>query len=63
MTVGDKKEESLFDIPLKQKIKVAINYWRFRLCSHGGVKVTIAWYWHLFAPIGLLIHIRDKCVE
>lgn len=55
-------EMTRYDIPLKQKIKAAINYWRFRLCSHGGKKVGIACYWHLFAPLGWLMHVKDKRV-
>lgn len=52
-------EMTRYDIPLKQKIKAAINYWRFRLCAHGTKKVGIACYWHLLAPFGWLMHIKD----
>ena len=53
-------ELTSYDIPLKAKVRAAINYWRFRLCSHGGRKVAIKWSWHLFAPFGWLMHLKDK---
>ena len=53
-------EMTRYDIPLKQKIKAAINYWRFRLCAHDSKKVGIACYWHLFASFGWLMHLKDK---
>lgn len=53
-------EMTEYDIPIKQKIKAVINYWRFRLCAHGDKIVAIKWYWHLFAPLGLLMHMNDK---
>lgn len=55
-------EMTRYDIPLKQKIKAAINYWRFRLCANGTQKVGIACYWHLLAPFGWLMHIKDMRV-
>ena len=55
-------EMTRYDIPLKQKIRAAINYWRFRLCACGSKNVGIACYWHLFAPLGLLMHVKDKRV-
>ena len=55
-------EMTIFDIPLKQKIKAAINYWRFRFCVNNGKKVGIASCWHLFAPFGWMMHIKDLMV-
>lgn len=53
-------EINQFDIPLKEKIKAAINYWRFRLCYQGtGEYPKLFSYWNLFAPIGWLMHIND----
>lgn len=56
-------EMTQYDIPLRQKIKSAINYWRFRLCANGSKRIGISWFWYLFAPLGLLMHIRDKRIE
>lgn len=53
-------ELTQYDIPHIQKVKAAINYWRFRLCSHGKKDVKIAFFWHLLAPFGLLMHLNDK---
>ncbi|MCF0199232.1 MAG: glycosyltransferase family 2 protein [Bacteroidaceae bacterium] len=51
----------LFDltVPFKQKLKAAINYWRFSFCaSRRGV--GIASWGKLLAPIGWLMHLYDK---
>ena len=48
------------DIPLKQKVKAAINYWRFAACLPAGTTAPqLPWYWRIFQPIGLLMHRRD----
>lgn len=50
----------LLDIPFVQKIKGAINYWRFRFCSkHCEHKPEICGGWLWTAPIGLLMHLKD----
>jgi glycosyltransferase involved in cell wall biosynthesis len=50
----------LLDIPFVQKIKGAINYWRFRFCSkHCEHKPKICGGWLWTAPIGLLMHLKD----
>lgn len=48
-----------FDIPLKVKIRSAINYWRFRFCgsSHKFPLLSLKWFWTL--PIGWAMHIND----
>lgn len=48
-----------YDIPLMQKVKAAINYWRFyqHPRCHG---VKVAWCWHLLRPLGLAMQMRDK---
>ena len=48
-----------YDIPLREKVKSAINYWRFRLCSKAQNKPQIPWYWHWTMPLGWLMHWRD----
>lgn len=53
-------EMNQLNIPFKDKIKAAINYWRFRLCYQGtGEYPKLFSYWNLFAPIGWLMHIND----
>lgn len=53
-----------YDIPLKIKIKSAINYWRFYFClsiekrRQGKVKLALIWYMFLF--LGYIIHVLDK---
>ena len=61
------------DVPLKTKIKSAINYWRFRFASPTGGKATgrrvsgndwegaskLKWYWNWVMPIGAVMHIVD----
>ena len=50
-----------YDIPLKEKIKAAINYWRFRLCSqstHAMQRLPLLW--NILMPIGWAMHLRDK---
>lgn len=50
------------DIPFLQKIKAAINYWRFWYCAEAGVLgiPKVKWYWQCVRPIGLLMYLRDK---
>lgn len=48
------------DIPLKQKVKAAINYWRFAACLPAGTTAPhLPWYWRICQPIGLLMHRHD----
>lgn len=47
------------DIPLKQKVKAAINYWRFAACLPKGAAPQLPWYWRICQPIGLLMHRHD----
>ena len=49
-----------YDVPLSQKIKAAINYWRFRLCSKGQKPIPhLPWWWNWVMPIGWLMHMKD----
>lgn len=48
------------NIPLAQKVKAAINYWRFRFCMANGVeKPILPWYWNWTAIAGWIMHIND----
>lgn len=53
------KEMLSFNIPLKDKIRSAINYWRFRLCGspHKFPKLPLKWLWTM--PIGWMMHLND----
>ena len=53
-------ELNSYNIPLKQKIKSAINYWRFRFCSDKDNIPTLSWQYQWTAPLGWLMHMRDK---
>lgn len=56
------------DVPLKEKVKAAINYWRFRCCKqhqndNGNVNVNypkLKWYWNWVMPIGWAMHLKDR---
>ena len=55
------QEMTTYPIPLKVKIKAAINYWRFRMCAKkNSEKPKLRWYWNVFMPLGWLMHKRDK---
>lgn len=50
-----------YDVPLKEKAKAAINFWRFRLCCKGNSNgQRIGAVWNVLAPIGIIMHLRDK---
>lgn len=47
-------------IPWGQKLKAAINYWRFRLCCKKFSKVPrLPMLWNAVWPLGWLMHLRD----
>ena len=55
------QELNSYDVPFKEKVKAAINYWRFRACVPKGKQVPkLPWYWFWCKPLGYLIHLRDK---
>lgn len=57
-------EMNQLDIPIKDKLKAAINYWRFRLCYHGSVgRPKLPSLWNCVAPLGLLMHFKDVRVN
>jgi glycosyltransferase involved in cell wall biosynthesis len=51
-----------YNIPIAQKIKAAINFWRFACCDsslESIYKGALSWGW-LLMPIGYLYHIKDS---
>ena len=56
-------------VPIMQKAKAAINYWRFRFCvknkkvsmvdTDWGTMPTVCWWWRCFLPLGWAMHRRD----
>lgn len=55
------QELNSYNIPLKEKVKAAINYWRFRACVLNNKKIPkLAWYWFWCKPLGYLMHTKDK---
>ena len=48
------------EIPFTQKIKAAINYWRFRFCSDSDKKPALSSLWLFTMPIGYMMHLSDK---
>ena len=53
-------ELNQLDIPFKDKIKAAVNYWRFRLCYSGNSRYPkIPGLWNAVAPLGWLMHLND----
>lgn len=54
------QELNSYEIPFAQKVKAAINYWRFRPCVPKGKPAPkLPWQWAWFRPIGWLMHLRD----
>ena len=49
-------------IPIKDKIKAGINYWRFYFCIEDKSKIRkrINPFWIGLSPIGWLFHIKDR---
>jgi len=55
-------ELTKYRIPFVQKLKAAINYWRFSFCDRSNLVVKtkgINWYWVAVMPIGYAIYKRD----
>ena len=53
-------ELNQLDIPFKDKIKAAVNYWRFRLCYSGSRSYpNLPGLWNAIAPLGWLMHLND----
>lgn len=52
-------ELNQYEIPIMQKLKAAINYWRFRFCVTDAVPSSIGGHWLLIIPIAYLMHLVD----
>ena len=53
-------ELNQLDIPFKDKVKAAVNYWRFRLCYSGSRSYpSLPGLWNAVAPLGWLMHLND----
>lgn len=53
------QELTKYDIPLKDKLKAAVNYWRFRFCAKGDNNPSIDYKWYFAIPFGYLMHLKD----
>lgn len=53
---------SKLNIPIRQKFKAAINYWRFWFCKSFTKKSSISYKWIWTMPLGLLMHLKDKSI-
>ena len=55
-----------YAIPFKEKVKAAINYWRFRCCyrrTENNINIAmprVSFLWTMLAPFGVLLHLNDK---
>jgi len=47
------------NIPIKMKIRNAINYWRFYFVGAHKREFRLSILWYVFAPLGLYFHIKD----
>lgn len=47
------------NVSLKNKLRSAINYWRFAFCAKSR-SIKIASWGNLIAPLGWLMHLKDK---
>lgn len=53
------QELTKYDIPFKDKLKAAVNYWRFRFCAKGDNTPSIDYKWYFAIPLGYLMHLKD----
>jgi len=53
------QELTEYDIPFKDKLKAAVNYWRFRFCAKGDNTPSIDYKWYFAIPFGYLMHLKD----
>lgn len=53
-----------YPIPLIQKVKAAINYWRFHCCVQTNTSQAprVKCHWRIFRPMGYMMHIKDRKV-
>lgn len=48
--------------PIKVKLRMAINYWRFAFCAPTRQRISIAGWGKLLFPIGALFYIKDRII-
>ncbi|MGI6243637.1 MAG: glycosyltransferase family 2 protein [Prevotella sp.] len=51
-----------YPIPFLQKVKAAINFWRFHCCVNSVTSQVprVKCCWQIFRPIGYLMHLNDR---
>lgn len=52
-----------FKVPITQKIKAAVNFWRFSFCSNeafGSKLKRVGTQWIFALPVGYMMHLKDK---
>lgn len=47
------------EIPFRQKMRSAINYWRFRFCPSKNKFPRLSWKWIWTMPVGWAMHVKD----
>ncbi|MGM9836007.1 MAG: glycosyltransferase family 2 protein [Muribaculaceae bacterium] len=54
-------ELNSYSVPWAQKLKAAINYWRFWFCLNDKTRAPkLACVWYFAKPLGWLMHLRDR---
>lgn len=53
-------EMSKFHPIFSQRIKSAVNYWRFYYCLKSKREIRVSFGWRILAPIGFILHVKDK---
>lgn len=49
-----------YDVPMAQRLKAAINYWRFWYClADKRLAPHLPTVWHMVKPLGWAMHLRD----
>lgn len=48
---------------VRQKVKAAINFWRFAFCAPTHRRISISGWGNLLMPIGFIFHIRDTRIS
>lgn len=49
-----------YAVPFKERVKAAINYWRFRFCYKGKDAPSLSWWWAWVMPVAYIMHVNDK---
>lgn len=52
-------EMARLTIPYVDRLKAAVNYWRFRFCAKGDNNPSIDYKWYFVIPLGYLMHLND----